>query len=91
MKENRNPNIKKQTLHRKCAFTLSLQCFVFVLMIILGIGYLFFKNFFSFLIFSIVSFLCLGAYNSYRYLGKKKMSILYILVSLFLLLQLVLK
>ncbi len=89
MKENQNPNIKKQTLKKEHKITLFLQFFVFFVMIVLGISYLFYQNILSYLLVSAILFLWLGAYNSYRYLGKKKMPILYILASLLFILQLV--
>lgn len=88
MKENRNPNIKKQTLKVERNLTLYLQIFLLFLMVILGICYLFGIHILTYLIISAMAFLWIGAYNSYKYLGKKKMAILYIGASLLLLLNL---
>lgn len=88
MKENRNPNIKKQTLKVERNITLYLQLLLLFLMIILGICYLFSLKTMTYLIISAMAFLWVGAYNSYKYLGKKKMAILYIGASLLLFLNL---
>ena len=88
MKENRNPNIKKQTLKKESHITISLQILVFLLMIIFGIIYLFIHSVLSYLFLSAILFLLLGAYNSFHYLGKKKMPIFYLFASLLLFLKL---
>lgn len=87
MKENRNPNIQKQTLKRKYNVLLIVQILLLLSMIALGIAFLFVPFMLPYLLVSAILFLWSSAYYNFRHLGKTKIAILYIIGSLLIVLQ----